>query len=444
MHKHNGRREPYKDFLRALLRPAAAPAFVLVMAALIFVLAACSADRGEGPDPSAEERGLTESSERQAPAERTGDDGESTHPGEARETGYEERAASGLLVPVAHLTSSREDVSPEELSRAEELAVPQEFEEAAEGSLEDPALEPFGVIHDFEAEHRGGAGAVREYLSGADLALANLENPVLQDAEWNPSGTTFHGDLRLLPIVEGFGIDGVTLANNHILDAGAEGLQETMGHLDGAGISYAGAGMNLSSAREPMIFDLGGLTVGVLSHQNVPYYEWSWAQENAPGTAPLIEDVLREDIRALRDEVDFTIVMPHWGEEYTATPEPGQEELARAAVEAGADLVVGNHAHWPKGMEVRQEKPVFYGTGNFLFDQNWSEETSTGLFAEVTLYEDRAVQARPVPFIILDRAQPNFLVAEEGGRRALETVFSTSVGPEFESYDRPPPSLRGE
>ncbi len=302
----------------------------------------------------------------------------------------------------------------------------------------------FGVTHDFEAERRGGAGAVREYLSGADLALANLENPVLQDAEWNPSGTTFHGDLRLLPIVEGFGIDGVTLANNHILDAGAEGLQETMGHLDGAGISYAGAGMNLSSAREPMIFDLGGLTVGVLSHQNVPYYEWSWAQENAPGTAPLIEDVLREDIRALQDEVDFTIVMPHWGEEYTATPEPGQEELARAAVEAGADLVAGGHAHWPKGMEVHQEKPVFYGTGNFLFDQNWSEETSTGLFAEVTLYEDRAVQARPVPFIILDRAQPNFLVAEEGGRRALETVFSASLGPEFEAYDRPPPHLRGE
>ena len=76
--------------------------------------------------------------------------------------------------------------------------------------------------------------------------------------------------------------------------------------------------------------------------------------------------------------------------------------------------------------------------GNFLLDQPWSEETSTGIFADITLYEECVVQARPVPFIILDRSQPNFLVREAGGERALDTIYSASVGPEFEAYEGSP------
>jgi hypothetical protein len=288
-----------------------------------------------------------------------------------------------------------------------------------------------GVIHQFTAERRGGSGAVREYLSGADLTLANLENPVIRDAVWHPEGTTFTGELRLLPILKQASIDGVTLGNNHILDAGAPGLQETLVHLENAGIAYAGAGMNLAEAREPMIFELGGTRVGVLSYQGVPSYDWAWATETAPGTAPLLADVMREDIERLRPKVDLVVVMPHWGKEYIATPEPWQVDLAHAAVDAGADIFVGGHAHWPKGIEVYEGKPIFYGVGNFLLDQSWSEETSTGIFAEITLYGDRVVQIQPVPFIILDYAQPNFLLPKEGGNRALRKVFSASLGPEF-------------
>ncbi|QIN80292.1 hypothetical protein GBA65_19185 [Rubrobacter marinus] len=281
---------------------------------------------------------------------------------------------------------------------------------------------------------------MREYLRGADLTLANLENPVVRGATWHPDATTFTGDPRLLPILEAAGIDGVTLGNNHILDAGAPGLSETIGYLREAGISHTGAGTDLASAREPMIFDLGGTRIGVLNYQGVPSYEWAWATETAPGTAPLSEDVMVEDVRRLRPRVDLLVVMPHWGNEYLATPEPGQVELAHAVMDAGADLLVGDHAHWPKGMEVYRGKPVFYGTGNFLFDQSWSEETSTGIFAEITLYRGRVVQARPVPFVLLDYAQPNFLVPEAGGDRALDTIYKTSLGPEFEAYGRGNPA----
>jgi poly-gamma-glutamate capsule biosynthesis protein CapA/YwtB (metallophosphatase superfamily) len=293
-----------------------------------------------------------------------------------------------------------------------------------------------GIIHQFTAERTGGSGAVRNYLTGADLTLANLENPVIRAAVYHPEETTFTGDLRLLPILEAAGIDGVTLGNNHILDAGTSGLRETLAHLDDAGIAHAGAGMDLAEAREPMIFELGETKIGVLSYLGVPSYDWAWATETAPGTAPALTDVMREDVERLRTQVDLVVVSPHWGKEYIATPEPWQVEFAHAAVDAGADIFVGGHAHWPKGMEVYEGKPIFYGVGNFLLDQSWSEETSTGIFAEITLYEDRVIQVRPVPFILLDYAQPNFLTPQGGGNRALRKLYSASLGPEFEADKR--------
>ena len=298
-------------------------------------------------------------------------------------------------------------------------------------TLEPNPYSPSETVHRFTAARTGQSGAVREYLSGADLTLANFENPVVEDAVYHPEAATFTGDLRLMPILEQAGIDGVTLGNNHVLDAGTSGLAETLGHLDRAGIERAGAGMDLAEAREPMIFDLGGTKIGVLSHLSIPGYEWAWATETTPGTAPLVEDVLKEDVERLRQEVDLVVVMPHWGREYLAEPEPGQVELAHAAVDAGADLVVGGHAHWPKGIEVYGGAPIFYGVGNFLLDQSWSEETSTGIFAEITLHKDRIVQVEPVPFVLLDYAQPNFLVPEAGGDRALSKIFAASIGPEF-------------
>jgi len=97
-------------------------------------------------------------------------------------------------------------------------------------------------------------------------------------------------------------------------------------------------------------------------------------------------------------------------------------------------VFIGGHAHWPKGIEMYDGTPIYYGVGNFLLDQSWSEETSTGIFAEITLYGDRVIQTQPIPFIMLDRAQPNILVPNAGGNRALRKVYSASLGPEFQAY----------
>lgn len=346
--------------------------------------------------------------------------------------------ARSYLVPVVHLTSTQEDISTKKLSRSQNLAVPQNYQNEAAGLLDQPELRSFvsaaalavdgealltadgadsegyplalenaeapdpeklrrvvvggdivldrgqsytviqqslgldfpldggcaaitsrtrepnpysaaEYMHQFTAERRAGSGVARDYLSGADLTLANLENPVVGDAVWHPEGTTFTGDPQLLSILDQAGIDGVTLANNHILDAGVSGIRETKQYLDDAGISYAGAGTNLASAREPMVFDLGGVKLGVLSYLDVPSYEWAWATEATPGTAPLLEEVMREDIERLQSEVDLVLVMPHWGKEYIAESEPYQAEMAHAAVDAGADLFLEDTPTGPKG-----------------------------------------------------------------------------------------------
>ena len=101
--------------------------------------------------------------------------------------------------------------------------------------------------------------------------------------------------------------------------------------------------------------------------------------------------------------------MPHWGVEYRAKPFAGQQKLARTAIDAGADMVIGNHAHWAGALEIHEDKPIWYALGNFVFDQTWSIPTMEGITLELTFNGTDLVQARMRPHLILGRAQPNFL-----------------------------------
>jgi poly-gamma-glutamate synthesis protein (capsule biosynthesis protein) len=138
---------------------------------------------------------------------------------------------------------------------------------------------------------------------------------------------------------------------------------------------------------------------------------------------------VRAGVKAARKAgARIVIVFPHWGTEYDPTPFAGQQKLARAAIDAGADLVIGNHAHWAGAMEVYEGKPIWYALGNFVFDQTWSEPTMEGLTLELTFHGPTLVQARMRPHIILDKAQPNFLDPKGDGRVVMGQVFDASKG----------------
>jgi len=276
-------------------------------------------------------------------------------------------------------------------------------------------------------QRTGGEGAVRALLTGADLAIANFENPAPDSFRYHASGTVFSANPALIEGLVNAGIDYVSLGNNHIRDAGAKGILDTIENLEGWGIAYSGAGANVAAARAPALLEARGTKVAILGYDTIAggYF----AGPDRAGSAALTAKNVRQDVAAARAAgADLVIVFPHWGTEYDATPSARQRTLAQAAIDAGADMVIGNHAHWAAGMEVYQGKPIWYALGNFVFDQTWSEPTMEGLTLELTFDGSRLVQVRMRPHLILGRAQPNFMDPAGSGAVVMDQVWRASKG----------------
>jgi poly-gamma-glutamate synthesis protein (capsule biosynthesis protein) len=273
----------------------------------------------------------------------------------------------------------------------------------------------------------GNAGTVRALIEGADLAIANFENPAPNRVRWHTRGTVFSADPALIEGIAEAGIDYLSLANNHIRDAGGRGIIQTIANITKRGIVVSGAGKDLAAARKPAMLEAGGMTVAVLGYDAIAGYYHATADKI--GSAPLTASIVRADIKSARKAgADLVIVFPHWGTEYRSKPFAAQQRLARMIIDSGADMVIGNHAHWAAAMEVYDGKPIWYALGNFVFDQTWSEPTMEGITLELTFRGADLVQARMRPHIILDRAQPNFLDPADDGKVVMGQVFSSSKG----------------
>lgn len=273
----------------------------------------------------------------------------------------------------------------------------------------------------------GDAGAVRHLVEGADLAIANFENPAPDAFRYHTGGTIFSADPRLIKGLAKAGIDWVGLANNHIRNAGGLGIVQTIKNLDRYGIRSSGAGKDLASARTPAILDAGGVEVAMLAYDTIARADT--ASPDRAGSARFTTAAVKADVAAARaGGAQVVIVFPHWGTEYDPSPFDGQRRLAKAAIDAGADMVIGNHAHWAGAVEVYHGKPIWYALGNFIFDQTWSEPTMEGITLELTFSGADLVQVRMRPHIILDKAQPNFLDPAGDGRVVMGRIFDASKG----------------
>jgi poly-gamma-glutamate synthesis protein (capsule biosynthesis protein) len=273
----------------------------------------------------------------------------------------------------------------------------------------------------------GNGGAMRALIGGADLAIANFENPAPDRFRYHTSGTVFSADPALIEGLKNAGIDWVSLANNHIGDAGRNGILQTIDNLAEWGIKSGGAGYDAAAARRPTILEANGVKVGIIGYDSIaPGYR---AGTDTAGSASFTEKNVISDVQKARNSgAQVVIVFPHWGTEYDPTPFAGQQDLAQAAIDAGADMVIGNHAHWAGALEVYEGKPIWYALGNFIFDQTWSEPTMEGMTLELTFDGPELVQARMRPHIILDKAQPNFLDPAGDGRVVMGQVFDASKG----------------
>ena len=273
----------------------------------------------------------------------------------------------------------------------------------------------------------GNAGAFRNLIKGADIAIANFENPAPNKWTWHTSKTVFSANPKFIDGLANAGIDYVSLANNHIRDAGGAGLLQTIANVTERGIAVSGAGKNLAAARKPAILEAAGTKVAILGYDAIAGYYHATATKI--GSAPFTAAVVKADVAAARKAgADLVIVFPHWGTEYDATPFANQKKLARMAIDAGADMIIGNHAHWAAAMEIYKGRPIWYALGNFVFDQTWSEPTMEGITLELTFRGTELVQVHMRPHIILDKAQPNFLDPAGDGKVVMGQVFTASKG----------------
>lgn len=209
-------------------------------------------------------------------------------------------------------------------------------------------------------------------MKHADITMVNNEFPYSDRGTPAPDKQfTFRIAPSYVSILTQSGVDLVTLANNHVLDYGKDALTDTFQTLRQAGIDYAGAGNSIKRAAKLITKKVNGHTFGFLAASRV-FPEVSWNVENAqPGVLSAYDPSrLIAAVENARKSCDFLCVYLHWGIERNASPEQYQITMAHALIDAGADAVIGAHPHVLQGVEIYQEKPIFYSLGNFIFYQN--------------------------------------------------------------------------
>lgn len=218
-------------------------------------------------------------------------------------------------------------------------------------------------------------------LSAADFRIFNLETPLCD--ELNPIKKNGPHLSAPADCVKGYiaaEADLLTLANNHILDQGSQGLQSTWNSLKRNGIDTVGSGVNIHDAAKPYLFDCYGKRIGVYACAE---HEFSVADENTAGANPFDPLDSPDHIAALKAACDFVIVLYHGGKEYYRYPSPRLQKTCRTLIGKGADLVLCQHSHCIGCEERYRNGVIVYGQGNFLFDKSSREEWQTALLVGI-------------------------------------------------------------
>lgn len=238
---------------------------------------------------------------------------------------------------------------------------------------------------------------VADVLRSADLTVANLENPIIQNCPRKTSGLIFCTDPSLAMGLVYAGVDVVNLANNHTGNYGNAGIEETKGILDQKGIVWVDGSVL-------KIVEKGGIKFGLLGFER--------SQLANPELLSVEEQLIQESDKL----VDVLIISIHWGVEYQDTALPGVQKLASRLVELGADVIHGHHPHWVQNIQYIKDPislhtvPIYYSLGNFVFDQMWSEKTKQGLMIKLTLDESgKFVKDEKVDVYIENVGQPSWL-----------------------------------
>ena len=241
----------------------------------------------------------------------------------------------------------------------------------------------------------------------ADIAFANLENPVSTGGIRSGSIYSFRADPKALEGVKFAGFDIVSIANNHIWDYGRQAFNDTLGNLSKNGIVAVGGGANYTEAHSPKILTVGKTRFAFLAYTNFISVSLGLAS-STPAVSRYDDKTLKADIAHAKELADFVIVSFHWGEDYQTKHNAQQERVAKLVIDSGANLVVGHHPHVIQEVEPYKDGYIIYSLGNFIFDQNFSKDTRRGLTVLVTLKDNNIIDVTKREVTFNDDFQPHF------------------------------------
>lgn len=251
----------------------------------------------------------------------------------------------------------------------------------------EPITLAFAGDTNFEDVSGSPADRIRPFqdvLSSADLAVLNLETAITEGGSPVGKQFTFRAPAAVLDGLAANGIDAVSMANNHGMDFGSEGLIDSLVAKQTSPIPVLGIGADEDEAFAPFTTTVKGSTVSIIAATQVldDSLVTAWTATDTQGGLASAKrvDRLVEEVTAARSTADVVVVFLHWGIERTTCPSGDQQDLARTLVDAGADIVVGGHAHRVLGGGRLDDAVVHYGLGNFGFYSASGAAATTGVF----------------------------------------------------------------
>ncbi len=246
-------------------------------------------------------------------------------------------------------------------------------------------------------------------LQAADIAFVNLESPFSDRGALVQRGMIFKSEPEMIAALELAGVDVVSTANNHARDQGSHGVEFTLDWLERHQIAVAGTGSSAEAAHAGVVIVRNGVKFGFLAYT----YDQSNGNHTDTDDRVAIMDVtrMREDVVRLGARADAIIVSMHAGIEYSPKSNAQQVAFARAAIDAGASVVVGHHPHVTQPWERYGQGVIYYSLGNLVFDQFQRAETQRGALADIVFEGPRLARASLLPVEIVGTA-PRLAVAK--------------------------------
>ncbi|MBN1974568.1 MAG: CapA family protein [Sedimentisphaerales bacterium] len=210
---------------------------------------------------------------------------------------------------------------------------------------------------------------IEPHFSDVDIVLANLEGPLFEGSNRRPDVTSLLSNHpAIIDFLKNKSICVLNLANNHTMDYGPEGLEQTIDFLEEHGIYFVGAGRNEIEANREVIIELKGKKIAFLAYTTNERHVGSvLAGPNTPGCASLAYfEYIVEKISDLKKTADIICISLHWGYEYFSFPSPDQIKIAHAFADAGSTYIIGHHPHVVQGLERYNDSLIIYSLGNFF------------------------------------------------------------------------------